>query len=100
RPPATSTLFPYTTLFRSNSVRGARQRSAPWTRNGDGGGWNAEEQLVFWVEHCRSSHPADLADGGHAYGRRPIFSAYFPRPGFQRSEEHTSELQSRENLVC
>src|SRR5690606_40387490 len=31
-----------------------------------------------------------------------IFAVPTPRPGFanQRSEEHTSELQSRENLVC
>src|SRR5690606_41670997 len=60
RPPPRSTLFPYTTLFRSTPARGARV-------------------------------PAGRVS------RRPG-SFVSRRPG--RSEEHTSELQSRENLVC
>src|SRR5690606_41580601 len=42
--------------------------------------------------------PADRADGGQRRDPGPLG----PAPGrpAQRSEEHTSELQSRENLVC
>src|SRR5437868_12554788 len=69
RPPSRSTLFPYTTLFRS--ACGARP--APCARR-----------------------PA--APPGSVSGARPA------RPGAassaQRSEEHTSELQSRFDLVC
>src|SRR3712207_7223626 len=70
RRPPRSTLFPYTTLFRSRlrALRGPRRRP-------------------------RGDLPAD--PGGPRRGDRlgPI-----PRP--DRSEEHTSELQSRQYLVC
>src|SRR5690242_20885278 len=65
RPPPRSTLFPYTTLFRS------RVRSRGGTRHG-------------WT-----------TDRFHAAGR----SLRNARGG-DRSEEHTSELQSHVNLVC
>src|SRR5947209_18227281 len=66
RRPPRSTLFPYTTLFRS--------RSRPTTR---------------------SSPELSLAG-------RPVPSAVLPgvSAGETRSEEHTSELQSRQYLVC
>src|SRR5436309_5930676 len=72
-PPLTATLFPYTTLFRSR-----RERAA--------GG--AEALAV----------PGPAAPVADRSGGRPRTS----RPGAttRRSEEHTSELQSRENLVC
>src|SRR5207342_3957814 len=54
RRPPRSTLFPYTTLFRSPT---------------------------------RATHPPNSSSGSHI------------KP-WMRSEEHTSELQSRENLVC
>src|SRR5690349_22334459 len=66
RRPPSSTLFPYTTLFRSNcraSRKGRRRKGQP----------------------RRSRHPAMT--------REPCAWA-------QRSEEHTSELQSRRDLVC
>src|SRR3712207_7091179 len=73
RRPPRSTLFPYTTLFRSSGPPapggGAPPRPAgPWRRRGGG--------------PCRRRR---------ARGARP-------RGG--RSEEHTSELQSRQYLVC
>src|SRR5436309_6444375 len=58
RRPPRSTLFPYTTLFRSTRL----------------------EDL----------HPAEY----RVRDRRPLLGDH------ERSEEHTSELQSRENLVC
>src|SRR3712207_7064148 len=69
RRPPRSTLFPYTTLFRSGR-RGAPRRS----RGPDG-------------RRARRRQPGHDA-GGRPARRRP------------RSEEHTSELQSRQYLVC
>src|SRR3712207_8229970 len=88
RRPPRSTLFPYTTLFRSrgNAARlVARPRSA-YANAGIGGAW---------PRGCSSS------DAG-------VFSAPARRPHVarnrlcadRRSEEHTSELQSRQYLVC
>src|SRR2546426_4171408 len=80
RRPPRSTLFPYTTLFRSavpDLVRGELQRDA--RRVGHPG----DEGLV--------RRPASGMDRG----ARPL-----PGAGPRRSEEHTSELQSPCNLVC
>src|SRR5690606_41310805 len=92
-----STLFPYTTLFRSKS--GAffpidRQSDA----SPDKPGWpptaykipsaQRPPQVIFVEQPPVPVHPTpDPAAGRNRMGRR-------------RSEEHTSELQSRENLVC
>src|SRR5438270_5115398 len=70
RPPR-STLFPYTTLFRSPGGRFARASPRPF------GG------------QCH--RPADS---------RPIGRRAERGGGGARSEEHTSELQSQSNLVC
>src|SRR5688500_19918931 len=70
RPPC-SPLFPYTTLFRSFA---------------DAGAYAALRRYV---------EPADLP----SYPGRVAPHAG-AAPGFQRSEEHTSELQSPCNLVC
>src|SRR5690606_40830260 len=79
RRPPRSTLFPYTTLFRS----GRR------TRNQD------EDQE-------RAEHPQGDARARDGLGLQDPQGAGSDE-GFApvcRSEEHTSELQSRENLVC
>src|SRR5438477_8102134 len=70
RRPPRSTLFPYTTLFRSASVR-------------SGTGWR------------RTRRPARAPTAGQSVPA----SAARPAPS-SRSEEHTSELQSHVNLVC
>src|SRR5438874_10620336 len=77
RPAPTSTLFPYTTLFRSR-----RSRSHPH-------------------EHGAVRGPG--ADAGHedaVAGLHPPGAEKPVEPGRDRSEEHTSELQSRRDLVC
>src|SRR2546427_2689684 len=76
RRPPRSTLFPYTTLFRSARARDARR--ARRRRGHDFPGAHDGAQ------------PAD--DRGRAGGRGASPQA--------RSEEHTSELQSQSNLVC
>src|SRR5256885_7319273 len=75
RRPPRSTLFPYTTLFRSIQ------------RGGDGG--NGESAAT----------PLRPRPAGHLRLRQPP-AADRRRPDDLRSEEHTSELQSPCNLVC
>src|SRR5438132_12889151 len=72
RRPPRSTLFPYTTLFRS--LRAARARARPRA----------------------AGDPARRRRSAAGRGRR----ARLPRPAADRSEEHTSELQSHSDLVC
>src|SRR3712207_8949825 len=89
RRPPRSTLFPYTTLFRSASGR-LRSREPPC----DGGSRSGARGRLRALCGPKS---ASALDGG-AHGVAPL------RPGAvvvaDRSEEHTSELQSRQYLVC
>src|SRR3712207_7992354 len=85
RRPPRSTLFPYTTLFRSE-CRSPRQhlgRRPQWHGEaGAVGGKSADR---------RPGRPRRQADPD---------GAAVPRRRAGRSEEHTSELQSRQYLVC
>src|SRR3712207_7219630 len=79
RRPPRSTLFPYTTLFRSPARREEPDRQPPGGL-GVGGG---------------------RGDPRGAAGARADPRAEARRgDGYHRSEEHTSELQSRQYLVC
>src|SRR3712207_6902518 len=82
RRPPRSTLFPYTTLFRSGS-----QQQHLWPHRGA-----REAQLGAVVEQ----HPA--VPGGRVV--RGDGALRLARAGGRRPEEHTSELQSRQYLVC
>src|SRR3712207_9006610 len=86
RRPPRSTLFPYTTLFRSPGVR--RARAAPWRRDQRAGVPERVVQLAMLV--LLRAVPA-------ARRRREALVVADRR---RRSEEHTSELQSRQYLVC
>src|SRR5690606_41226448 len=79
RRPATSALFPYTTLFRSLVVTGTVTAS--------------EHDDVGDISFARVRVPA--LDEGH-----DLLGEHRGDRVAARSEEHTSELQSRENLVC
>src|SRR3712207_7409089 len=83
RRPPRSTLFPYTTLFRSVASGDVRATSRALTVVPPGGGAPAGQPPG------RTSWPA----------RRRIRPATRRASSF-RSEEHTSELQSRQYLVC
>src|SRR5688572_31832014 len=97
RRPPRSTLFPYTTLFRSR--RESRYRP------GRGGAARGDRTLQEGCEgQDRQVLPpgSDRAAEGRAQ-RRLSLVAESPREGIPadlRSEEHTSELQSQSNLVC
>src|SRR5258708_21225706 len=84
RRPPRSTLFPYTTLFRSIPDRLAVADDDALPVRGDA---NAGDRSPFrqLLAHARQ-HAADFA-------RRDVCRG-------QRSEEHTSELQSPDHLVC
>src|SRR2546430_11945445 len=75
RRPPRSTLFPYTTLFRSLSQRAQRHVQRDWRSQRHG------------------SHVARPHDGGNVHLPRGLRQR-------RRSEEHTSELQSQSNIVC
>src|SRR5438309_7238701 len=77
RPPPRSTLFPYTTLFRSRGAAAGHPDRDVWHGQDPRG-------------PDRGTDPRALrsAPGGH----HP--------PQIERSEEHTSELQSQFHLVC
>src|SRR5256885_7500890 len=84
RRPPRSTLFPYTTLFRSKVV----------VLNNFGDGMVKQWQKLFFKGRLsasdRSLHKKDFVRAAQADGFRYAV----------RSEEHTSELQSPCNLVC
>src|SRR2546427_2836088 len=88
RRPPRSTLFPYTTLFRSFSHAQAPRRT-PF----DGEYERAEQHGK--VQHERHSG-GGLHRPEHSY--KPIVGV--GKQEIVRSEEHTSELQSQSNLVC
>src|SRR2546429_3831621 len=73
RRPPRSTLFPYTTLFRSDVSRACTQPA-----------------VVSSPREKRVNPPV-----GHTPSQK-----FFTPPSSSRSEEHTSELQSRLHLVC
>src|SRR5438034_7946631 len=72
RPPPRSTLFPYTTLFRSSEARNARSRAPRRRRE---------------LQQGRRQHRPVCVDAEQLHAA-------------SRSEEHTSELQSHSDLVC
>src|SRR2546430_8728554 len=79
RRPPRSTLFPYTTLFRSQRKAGgvARMTMSPGLR-----------QSIAFLYPSKSTK------------RRSSGTSTCDVPEERRSEEHTSELQSQSNLVC
>src|SRR2546429_5720965 len=87
RRPPRSTLFPYTTLFRSqlwgpkghSSVSLKTRRNTPQTRKQTGHAKRVQVRCWPRVVSARRNRPARTT---------------------RRSEEHTSELQSRLHLVC
>src|SRR5688572_32042290 len=84
RRPPRSTLFPYTTLFRSVVMRAFTWITGTATANGAPFRTILDNGIKAGIE----------GDGVH-------ISTLNPWPHIQyRSEEHTSELQSQSNLVC
>src|SRR5690606_41410876 len=92
----TSTLFPYTTLFRS-------RRPALHGRHGgtDAPGGRPHRICRHRPSLERGDDETARTDGlPRRLGRRRRSAGRTAENVLKRSEEHTSELQSRENLVC
>src|SRR5690242_21156947 len=85
RRPPRSTLFPYTTLFRSPGRFPARTTSGAST-------------IACCPSGAAFSRRKYTGCGRSSPSPRQITSSR--RPAHDRSEEHTSELQSHVNLVC
>src|SRR5207237_8101833 len=83
RPHPRSTLFPYTTLFRSVSDYNARQSDAP----------NKAGESKWISRQHQAHHRAEQGKRNSGHDDKRFGNPF-------RSEEHTSELQSHLNLVC
>src|SRR5690606_42126032 len=94
RHPPTSILFPYTTLFRSLDASG-HARAIDGRRLGYRRRRVVEADLRDVLDRVARRHV--LVREQVPDGEWPLAQRLDAR---QRSEEHTSELQSRENLVC
>src|SRR3712207_8562788 len=79
RRPPRSTLFPYTTLFRSSIFPFFKLLTKP------------SANPIISRMHPNATAPSNTCE---------IFSIGLINIGSKRSEEHTSELQSRQYLVC
>src|SRR2546427_1890003 len=94
RRPPRSTLFPYTTLFRSaRAHRGDARRAARALPRGQGRAGGVPDLPARGA--ARRARGARLAAELRQGGGRTVAQG-----GKLRSEEHTSELQSQSNLVC
>src|SRR5260370_17291671 len=84
RRPPRSTLFPYTTLFRSPVLQL----------------FDVAKRQMIDVDHLTWALDVELheIDQGRATGNKSNLRSLLPVA--RRSEEHTSELQSHLNLVC
>src|SRR5690606_41137239 len=92
-----SSLFPYTTLFRSQAEH---REAAAVAAEGDGVDAHARVARQFGgLERVEHAGGVDAVGEQHQHA----LSGVLRRQALDRqarSEEHTSELQSRENLVC
>src|SRR3712207_8420064 len=88
RRPPRSTLFPYTTLFRSSDEEHAIRAVNALSRH-----------VPLFIALSANSPFWRGVDTRLNSTRAKIFGLV-PRSGLPRSEEHTSELQSRQYLVC
>src|SRR5690606_41658743 len=91
-------LYPYTTLFRSPKKIPERSKEASRTGRGTsmGGAASAKERAAAGLNPV-AGLDISLED---AAGLNPSGATATVQALSDRSEEHTSELQSRENLVC
>src|SRR3712207_7189253 len=104
RRPPRSTLFPYTTLFRSPFSKSIYENVA-WGARINGYRGNMDELVERSLKHAALWEEVKdrLKESGHGLSggqqqRLCIARTLAVEP--ERSEEHTSELQSRQYLVC
>src|SRR3712207_8153693 len=103
RRPPRSTLFPYTTLFRS-TVDDLRQGNYFWrvlavAQSGQASDWSEPQKFVV-VGEGGTGEEVGFSDIQIEYVAGQIYVVRGRTQPGNRSEEHTSELQSRQYLVC
>src|SRR3712207_9394855 len=98
RRPPRSTLFPYTTLFRSNVETSSRVADLVLAAFGRALGQGTMNNLTLGNDSF--TYYETLGGGQGACPDAPGPSAVHVAMSNTRSEEHTSELQSRQYLVC
>src|SRR2546430_10618623 len=90
RRPPRSTLFPYTTLFRSHG-KGRKERSVPLWRT-------TANQIRLWLRQNQGARDRPLFPN-RTGGPMTRTGDRSPQTGC-RSEEHTPEIQSQSKIVC
>src|SRR3712207_9541807 len=98
RRPPRSTLFPYTTLFRSRPRRAMVVAGSVAARGGTNEIAVSDQAVCVNRRDGRALHRRRAAAMTMpTTEKKPVTTA---NPAYGRSEEHTSELQSRQYLVC
>src|SRR5256885_12704338 len=95
RRPPRSTLFPYTTLFRSFSSFGNVADPGVWSQVHDEG-----VQILENLANIRVPVIAAVEGRAYVHSEYALLADVIVAGAGARSEEHTSELQSPCNLVC
>src|SRR3712207_9493750 len=98
RRPPRSTLFPYTTLFRSAARRGRDGGEQEGDSAGGVGAADPVSDTPIWLEAF--PHDFEVAHERTLRGLSTVPERVYYPGARRRSEEHTSELQSRQYLVC
>src|SRR5206468_6293450 len=95
RRPPPPPLFPYTTLFRSHFGRAVERTVDSFLENA----YNIDRKLLLERNRVTRLQGGPYREVTLYEAVRPVRAAFF-NAGSYRSEEHTSELQSRSDLVC
>src|SRR2546430_17302898 len=98
RRPPRSTLFPYTTLFRSGNARAFASQLVEMGL----GGYEVipADQLDLMSPNLKRDRRRAANESFEPFGSFGSFETFESFRSPSRSEEHTSELQSQSNLVC
>src|SRR3712207_8252663 len=96
RRPPRSTLFPYTTLFRSCSPSREYRR----TQRTVSGAWASARERRYRARSSALMRTRSRRTAGMRSEADAVLVGLDPQVDDLRSEEHTSELQSRQYLVC
>src|SRR3712207_9061286 len=98
RRPPRSTLFPYTTLFRS--FENVAIWSSDYPHHDAEDVWEGMHHMDEYGVPKEAQKKMLGENARRLYGIEPVMAVKEQMQGYKRSEEHTSELQSRQYLVC
>src|SRR5690606_41685548 len=99
-PPLSSSRCPYTTLFRSGNSMNCHPKSTLAKPFPTGRSIPRTSRHPYPSQNLRRAEASSAAEFLHRYTSVIHVNTAANAWAYQRSEEHTSELQSREKLVC